>query len=68
MRGLIAAGFLAFIAFTSNPFLRLNPTPGEGQDLNPVVGIDFDVWRQICVAPVVDFLGGATQLPRARVV
>jgi cytochrome c-type biogenesis protein CcmF len=37
VQGLIAAAFLAFIVFTSNPFLRLNPAPAEGQDLNPVL-------------------------------
>jgi cytochrome c-type biogenesis protein CcmF len=37
VQGLIAAAFLAFIVFTSNPFLRLDPAPGEGQDLNPVL-------------------------------
>lgn len=35
--GLIAAGFLAFIAFTSNPFGRLLPAPAEGRDLNPLL-------------------------------
>ncbi|MFI5015101.1 MAG: heme lyase CcmF/NrfE family subunit [Hyphomicrobiales bacterium] len=37
VQGLIAAAFLAFIVFTSNPFLRLDPAPPEGQDLNPVL-------------------------------
>jgi cytochrome c-type biogenesis protein CcmF len=37
VQGLIAAAFLAFIVFTSNPFLRLDPAPREGQDLNPVL-------------------------------
>ncbi|MBV8450170.1 MAG: heme lyase CcmF/NrfE family subunit [Hyphomicrobiales bacterium] len=37
IQGLIAATFLAFIVFTSNPFLRLDPAPAEGQDLNPVL-------------------------------
>jgi cytochrome c-type biogenesis protein CcmF len=37
VQGLIAAAFLAFIVFTSNPFLRLDPAPGEGRDLNPVL-------------------------------
>ena len=37
VQGLIAAAFLAFIVFTSNPFLRLDPAPAEGQDLNPVL-------------------------------
>ena len=35
--GLIAVGFLAFIIFTSNPFGRLLPMPGDGADLNPVL-------------------------------
>lgn len=35
--GLIATGFLAFIAFTSNPFGRLLPAPLEGRDLNPLL-------------------------------
>ncbi len=35
--GLIAVGFLAFIVFTSNPFDRLLPMPGDGADLNPVL-------------------------------
>lgn len=33
----IAAAFLLFILFTSNPFLRLVPAPIEGNDLNPVL-------------------------------
>jgi cytochrome c-type biogenesis protein CcmF len=35
--GGVAAGFLAFIAFTSNPFARLLPAPLEGRDLNPLL-------------------------------
>ena len=35
--GLVAFGFLAFIVFTSNPFARLLPMPGDGADLNPVL-------------------------------
>jgi cytochrome c-type biogenesis protein CcmF len=35
--GLIAVGFLAFIIFTSNPFGRLLPMPGDGADLTPVL-------------------------------
>ncbi|KQY81020.1 heme lyase CcmF/NrfE family subunit [Pelomonas sp. Root1444] len=35
--GLVAAGFLAFIAFTSNPFGRLLPAPPDGRDLNPLL-------------------------------
>ena len=37
IQGLIAAGFLAFSLFTSNPFLRLDPAPLDGQDLNPLL-------------------------------
>ncbi|MFX8347076.1 cytochrome c biogenesis protein CcsA, partial [Acinetobacter baumannii] len=35
--GFVAAGVLAFIAFTSNPFGRLLPAPTEGRDLNPLL-------------------------------
>lgn len=35
--GLISSGFLAFILFTSNPFLRLHPAPPDGGDLNPLL-------------------------------
>ena len=37
IQGLIGAAFLAFILFTSNPFLRLDPAPLEGQGLNPIL-------------------------------
>ena len=37
IQGLIGAAFLAFIIFTSNPFLRLSPAPLEGQGLNPIL-------------------------------
>ena len=37
VHGLIGAAFLAFILFTSNPFLRLDPAPLEGNGLNPVL-------------------------------
>ena len=37
VQGMIGAGFLAFILFTSNPFLRLNPVPGDGNGLNPLL-------------------------------
>ena len=37
VQGMIGAGFLAFIVFTSNPFLRLNPVPINGQGLNPLL-------------------------------
>ncbi len=42
--GAICAGFLAFILFTSNPFLRVFPVPLEGEDLNPIlqdIGLAF---------------------------
>ena len=35
--GVVAIGFLAFLIFTSNPFVRLLPSPGEGRDLNPLL-------------------------------
>ncbi len=35
--GLVAAGFLAFLIFTSNPFNRLLPAPSDGRDLNPLL-------------------------------
>jgi len=37
IQGLLAAGFLAFILFTSNPFHRINPVPVEGLGLNPLL-------------------------------
>ena len=37
VQGLMGAAFLAFILFTSNPFIRLIPAPIEGQDLNPIL-------------------------------
>ncbi len=36
-QGLLAASFLLFILFTSNPFLRLDPAPFEGASLNPLL-------------------------------
>nr|WP_316653322.1 heme lyase CcmF/NrfE family subunit [uncultured Gellertiella sp.] len=33
----ISTAFILFILLTSNPFIRLNPAPVEGQDLNPVL-------------------------------
>ena len=33
----IGIGFLAFVLFSSNPFLRLNPAPLDGQGLNPLL-------------------------------
>jgi cytochrome c-type biogenesis protein CcmF len=35
--GLVAAGFLAFTLFTSNPFDRLIPGAPDGRDLNPLL-------------------------------
>jgi cytochrome c-type biogenesis protein CcmF len=35
--GLVSAGFLAFMLFTSNPFDRLFPSPADGRDLNPLL-------------------------------
>ncbi len=35
--GLLAAGFLLFLLFTSNPFERLMPAAAEGRDLNPLL-------------------------------
>jgi len=37
VQGMIAVGFLLFILFTSNPFLRIFPAPANGQGLNPVL-------------------------------
>src|SRR6202008_4703607 len=36
-QGVLAAAFLPFILFTSNPFLRLDPAPFEGAGLNPLL-------------------------------
>ena len=35
--GLVSVGFLLFLLFTSNPFLRLVPAAAEGRDLNPLL-------------------------------
>jgi cytochrome c-type biogenesis protein CcmF len=35
--GLISVGILLFILLTSNPFERLVPVPGDGNDLNPLL-------------------------------
>ena len=35
--GLVSAGFLAFMLFTSNPFDRIFPAPPDGRDLNPLL-------------------------------
>ena len=37
VQGSIAAAFLLFIIVTSNPFIRLDPAPLDGQGLNPVL-------------------------------
>ena len=37
VQGLIAAFFIAFVLFTSNPFDRLFPAAPDGQDLNPLL-------------------------------
>lgn len=37
VQGLLGAGFLAFVIFTSNPFERLSPVPADGQGLNPLL-------------------------------
>ncbi|MCX8049841.1 MAG: heme lyase CcmF/NrfE family subunit [Methylohalobius sp.] len=50
--GLISAGILAFILFTSNPFERLIPAPPDGQDLNPLLQ-DFG----LAVHPPMLYLG-----------
>src|SRR5262245_25341131 len=33
----VGVGFLAFILFTSNPFLRLSPAPPDGEGMNPLL-------------------------------
>ncbi len=35
--GLVSTGFLLFILFTSNPFVRAFPSPADGRDLNPLL-------------------------------
>jgi cytochrome c-type biogenesis protein CcmF len=37
IQALIALGFLAFMLFTSNPFLRIDPAPAQGAELNPIL-------------------------------
>ena len=37
VQGMIGVGFLAFVTFTSNPFLRLDPAPLNGNGLNPLL-------------------------------
>ena len=35
--GMVSTGFLLFILFTSNPFVRVFPAPADGRDLNPLL-------------------------------
>jgi len=35
--GIVSAGVIMFTLFTSNPFDRLIPSPGDGNDLNPLL-------------------------------
>lgn len=37
IQGSIGTAFFLFILATSNPFIRLNPAPIEGRDLNPIL-------------------------------
>ncbi|TIW64691.1 MAG: heme lyase NrfEFG subunit NrfE, partial [Mesorhizobium sp.] len=37
VQGAIGCAFFLFILATSNPFIRLNPAPIEGRDLNPIL-------------------------------
>lgn len=37
VQAMISIGFLAFLLFTSNPFLRFDPAPLVGRDLNPLL-------------------------------
>ena len=37
VQGCLSTGFLLFVLFTSNPFLRLDPAPMNGQGLNPLL-------------------------------
>ncbi|MDX2221608.1 MAG: heme lyase CcmF/NrfE family subunit [Rhodospirillaceae bacterium] len=37
IQGATGLGFLAFILFTSNPFLRIDPAPPQGRGLNPLL-------------------------------
>ena len=37
VQAMIGVGFLLFILFTSNPFLRLFPVPPDGHGLNPIL-------------------------------
>jgi cytochrome c-type biogenesis protein CcmF len=37
VQGMIGVGFLVYILFASNPFLRLDPAPLDGNGLNPIL-------------------------------
>jgi len=37
IQGLLGVGFILFLLATSNPFLRLDPVPINGRDLNPLL-------------------------------
>jgi cytochrome c-type biogenesis protein CcmF len=37
VQAMVGVGFLAFILFTSNPFLRLAQVPANGQGMNPIL-------------------------------
>ena len=37
VQGLVGVGFLLFILLTSNPFIRVDPPPLDGRDLNPLL-------------------------------
>jgi cytochrome c-type biogenesis protein CcmF len=37
IQGLLGVAFLGFLIFTSNPFLRLDPVPANGAELNPLL-------------------------------
>ncbi len=37
VQGMVGTGFLAFILFTSNPFVRLHPAAADGLELNPLL-------------------------------
>jgi cytochrome c-type biogenesis protein CcmF len=37
VQGMIGVGFLSFILFTSNPFLRLAEAPPDGRGMNPIL-------------------------------
>jgi len=37
VQGMIGAAFIAFILFTSNPFMRLDPAPLQGKGMNPIL-------------------------------